>query len=190
MNNFLHKPCCPDGKKALKVAKRIKKKAQKVQINWLAFLLGKRLETKHIRPIELEEINDFVRLKKKQLKEKIFLGTFQLKLSKSYVGEVAYNRQSYIIMKDFAKQISDINIRSGLLDESTKIIAVEITSRHKRSKIKRIEKKEKNICSQELENVKEKFRNTYKIIIQYIPNMNSTKAIKGKKLLKNYYHFL
>ena len=32
MSNFRHKPCCPDGEKAIKVAKRIKKKSRKSTI--------------------------------------------------------------------------------------------------------------------------------------------------------------
>ena len=76
MYNFYHKTICTDGKRATEIGNRIKKKAtQKHQINKLHFLLKKRLDTKLLKRIHIEDIDDFVKLKLKHLERKIFLGS-------------------------------------------------------------------------------------------------------------------
>ena len=70
MYNFNHKHICPDGKHAQKVAKRIYDRSQKIQINKLAIILSKQLDTTQFPEVNLSDINDFVKLKRKVMKNK------------------------------------------------------------------------------------------------------------------------
>ena len=77
MDNFQHKHCCPDGDYGKEVARRIRIKALVVE-NKLDFLLKRQLGTSLIPSINLSDIKDFPIIKRKTLKRKIFMGTFQL----------------------------------------------------------------------------------------------------------------
>ena len=89
MINFTHKASCPDGTKSVKVAKLIKRRA-KLKKNVLAHLLRRHLVSNEgtgmFKSIQLSDVDDMVRLKRKTLINKIFLGKYQLKLCKSYLG--------------------------------------------------------------------------------------------------------
>ena len=182
MDNFLHKHCCPDGDYAQEVARRIRIKAQ-FDENKLAFLLNRQLGTSLIPTIELEEIKDFPIIKRKTLKRKIFMGTFQLKQSKSYLEDLVERGNAYIVSKEFAKgkeNIADLNLKTKLLSEKSKIIAVTITSRHKRGK------KTISLSNMNSKKAPEQFKTTYKIFVHYVPNVNSYKSIKSKlKIIKS-----
>ena len=79
------------------------------------------------------------------------------------------------------KKLFDRNISIKLENKELKLIAVEITSRHKRSEIK---------CSNKLDDKKNKmcsklFRTTYKMFILYKPRNDHAGSIKGMlKILK------
>lgn len=179
MDNFLHKHCCPDGDNAQEVARRILFKAQ-IEENKLSFLLKRQLGTSLIPLISISEINDFPIIKRKTLRRKIFMGTFQLKQSKSYVEDLVERGNAFIVSKEFIKakdMIPDEKLKKRLISEKSKIVAVTLTSRHKRGK--------KSISADN--DIKKKhpeiFKTTYKIFIHYIPNVNNYRSIKSMLIL-------
>ena len=169
MINFTHKPCISDGKNSIKIAKRIKKKA-KISTNNLEFLLKKRLDTKLMPSLELIKIEDFPKLKIKDIKERICFGTFQLKQSKSYLADLVKRVKAFKISSELIKQIKDKKLQKDLISTNSTILAAEIPSRHKRSRIKT--KEIKNEYDQ-------KFKSVYKVFIHYQPYENSYNSIKG-----------
>ncbi len=179
MINFQHKPCCPDNKKSTIVARRLRKKAKKSK-NDLEYLLNKRLDTKLMIPIHLNSLTDFPKLKRKEIVERITYGTFQVKQSLSYVGTMLTNTTGFIMKQKKSKSTVQVS------DSKSKIIAVEITSRHKRSELKEAGQKKDDLepkIKKEFTKLKEKYRNFYKVFIQYISDVNSPKGIKGIKHL-------
>jgi hypothetical protein len=67
----------------------------------MEFFLNKRLDTRLIKKINLLDIDDFPKLTIKKIKENILFGSFQLKLSKSYVNEMVQCGIAYSITEDF-----------------------------------------------------------------------------------------
>lgn len=160
MINFTHKACCPDENKVEKIAKRIKKRG-KIKSNHLESLISKHLDTKHITPLKISEIEDFVRLTPKKLNSTIFLGSYQQKQAKSYLDDIISTNKAYLVNETaFNKQRS----------EFSKIIAVEISSRHRRGE-------KKNECKGN--NHMDKLKHKYKVFLEYVPKMKSSKSIKG-----------
>ena len=175
MINFSHKSCCPDGKYAIKIAKKIRKKATTLaQNNQLEFLLDRHLGSKLIPEVNLSEIHDFPRLKYKQIGRNILYGTYQLRISKSYVVDLLKKGTAYYLTNDIINQFENKELRSDLIKKKSKIIGFKISSRHKRGEIIK-----KNKCSDMSE--EKQFRNLYRAFIHYIPNLNDTKSILGKK---------
>ena len=171
MINFDYIPCCPDGLKAKKIAHKIKTISENNSNNQLKFLLNHRLGTKQIKMFPLSEINDFVKLSRKKLIQKIFYGSFHFRQSKSYVTDLVSKGNAFTLSEAFINTFKNEKLKINLLDSKSKIIAVELPSRHKRSIIN---KKTSNTAEN-------KFRNTYKIFVKYIPRSNSYKSIKGKE---------
>ncbi len=171
MINFTHKPITADGNESALVAKRIRKKANQIyQENDLSFLLNKQLDTSLMAPIKLSSLNDFPRLKLNEITQKILFGTYQMKLAKSYIDELIKNEKNAFILADrIINQIENFELKSELQRNETKIIGIEIISRHRRG----IDKKKSKLESL-------KFRNNYKLFIQYVPGMNGHKNIKSK----------
>jgi hypothetical protein len=143
--------------------------------NPLKFFLAKHLDTKLIQKRHLSEIIDFVKLSKKDLIRNVFLGTFVIRQIKSYVAEVSSNGIAYFLSNKCIKQIANNKLRSKLLNKTSKIIGIEISSRHHRGI-------NKDKISEQLEI--DKLYVTYKVFIQYDPGVNSYKSIKGKNLKK------
>lgn len=164
MINFTHRPICPDKDKASLIANRMKKKAS-FDTNQLAYLLKKHLDTKEIKKIELADLEDFPKLNKNTIIEKLFYGTFHFKQAFSYVEDFLKSGNIYLVNKR-------IKLKKVSNEEKSKIIAAEIISRHRRSIKKNISKKKKVSSTNN-------FRNPYKVFIEYIPFNNHSKAIKG-----------
>jgi hypothetical protein len=175
MSNFVHKPSYTDIPNTEEVALRIKIKAQENQENKLEFLINKRLGTSFYQRIDITSINDFVKLNLEDLKKIIFLGSYQLKMSKSYLIDLLKHNVTYLLDKKILKQKpnNDLhkNIRSdfGETNSKTKIIAVELLSRHRRGLLK-----SKDFCE------KDKFRNVYKVFIHYVSQLESVSDIENK----------
>ena len=163
MLNFVHNPIYTDKPKTEEVALKIKKLSEKTQVNKLEFLIKKRFGTSLFNRIDITTINDFIKLKQKYLEQKIFLGSYQLKMSKSYLADLISHNTVYLIDKNIVKHIPIDKLHKKLrLDFSdpnskSKIIAVELLSRHRRGLIK-------SGCQNEIS----KYRNIYKVFIHYL----------------------
>lgn len=164
MLNFLHKACNPDGEQAQIIAKRMKERAIK-KINELEYLLNKRLGTKLTERIKLSEINDFPKIQLKTILEEILFGTYQYKECQRYYEDLLDIGYGYFICKKQKEKTSG--------ESNTKIIAFEISSRHRRSVVKYPTQK-KNKYSR-----KRQFKRNYKVFIEYTPNIDSPVSIKG-----------
>lgn len=178
MINFNHKPSCPDKENSEKVAKNIRKLAKK-KLNKLEDLLTKRLNTKDMIPINLNDINDFPQLRIEDITTDIVQGSFKLRQSKSYIGELVKNGKAYINSDKLPKNLKNItslvnpnlpiqlerrkeqNATGSYYD--SRIIAVQFLSRFSRG--------EKTHSTENIRNV----------FIQYSPNVHSVNAIKGFK---------
>jgi hypothetical protein len=99
---------------------------------------------------------------------------------RSYLSDLVKTGRIALIEEDSIRSLS-INFKTKafftLAVTKTKIIGAEIDSRHKRS----LNKANNN------KNYMRKFNLTRKVFIQYIPTVNSSKAIKGK--LNSKYQF-
>ncbi|RNA19707.1 vacuolar sorting-associated 13c [Brachionus plicatilis] len=169
MLNFYHKPCCPDEKIVVKIARRIKKKS-KTHSNKLNFLLAKQLDTKLITPIDLFSIIDFPVIRKNKIRNKIFFGSYQLKQANSYAKDLIFSSTAYVVSNNMIKKI--VNERFINEFKDSKILAFELISRHRRSR--------KKINKEQNENYIRKFRNTYKILFQaFICNCLSGQKTAG-----------
>lgn len=179
MLNFTHKPCCPDGKNALQIAKKIRKQTD-INENVLQFLINKRLDTKDLERIKIDNINDFPKLKKKRIRNSILFGSYQLKQSRSYLKELINNGIAYNVTSHFIKKITNQYIKTKLSGNDHKIVAIEIASRHKRSEIKKKDKEtdEKNTTTAPYK-LSERFKTTYKVFVFYQSNQNNSNGIKG-----------
>ena len=190
MSNFDHKPCNADGKDARKIAKKIRERA-KISVNHLNVVLKKHLDTAHMGKIELNSISDFPKLKINQMKNKIFYGTYQLRQCESYVGDLVKSGQAFLathkaVTSFFSKENC---FRQDLLQGKTKLLAVEIASRHKRGQVSLKQNasdesdSEEDLQKNTNSSKKLKFRTMYKVFIVYEPNVNNPEAIHGKYIL-------
>ena len=168
MINFTHKPCNPDGKNSAKISQRMKNRNEQQKSNPLKSLLKYQLGTKQIKAVRLSAVHGFPRLKRKKIASKIFFGTFQLKMSRSYLGELIRKDEAYIVSKNILNSLEDKTIRN-FVSNGSQIIAAIVNSRHRRGQIKN-----KNGSNYK------KFRNTYKVFILYRPNLISSQAIQGE----------
>ena len=164
MYNLFHKPCCPDGVNGKLIAQRMKNKITNER-NRLEFLLKKQFDTADINKFNLDEIVDFPKLKKKQLIRKVFFGTFYIRQSISYMKELITSNIVYSLNSKYIKKIDDDELRNDLIKYESIVIGCEILSRHHRGQNKETGK----------------FTNIYKIFVEYIPELNSPKAIKSKR---------
>ncbi len=174
MLNYTHNPITPDMGKSEIIADRMRKKSQ-FKKNKLEFLLGKTLGTKIIRPIEKKEIADFPRLKKSTIRDRITLGTFQPRLSKSYIKDISEKSFTYIVDNDIVKEIQNEKLKSDLTNVRLKIIAMEILSRHGRSK----KSKNNEVKTNEIKKLNHIHTKVYKVFILYKPGVNNYTGINA-----------
>ena len=168
MLNFNMKPCIPDGKHTVEVSKKILKKC-KEKINKLESLLEMKF-TSTVKSIQISNIDDFPQLKQSQIRRKITLGSYKLKQSQSYIGQIMEHGEAYFLQP---KQIEKHVLHSVVLKdlENSKILAVLIPSRHKRGK-----------KSKGLDEVNPKnFNIYYKVFIQYVPYSKSQSEMMNFK---------
>jgi len=182
MINFQH-TCFSNQSEAIDLAKKIRFKST-ITSNPLIFLLNKRLNTKLLTSTYLDTITDFPKLTEDDIKNNIFFGSFQLKQSKSYVIDLISNGKAYEVTKELLKQFSNHELKAELMEKKSKIIAVEIASRHKRSETKIISKAKKNTKLGDADVMMKKFKISYKVYVQYIPNKNEASSIKGNKCIE------
>lgn len=85
MINYSVRPCNPDLPNPLEVARKLRKASENTR-NKLKFLLKPRLNIARFRSVNFDAIkNEFPKLTKKEIEKKISLGTYHVKLSKSYI---------------------------------------------------------------------------------------------------------
>jgi hypothetical protein len=170
MINFTHQACCADGENADKVARRLKKKIDNPISNYLEPFLSIRFAVSTIPTVKLTNLSDFPKMSKAKLTRKIFFGSYYMKQSRSYLADLMKNGNLYVINDELIEQLKITKYIKDLLRQSlktSKIIGVEMASRHKRtSKIS------------DNASFTKKFKTTYKIFIHYVPNIESSRAIK------------
>jgi len=142
-----------------------------ILLNSLECIMKKRIDSKLMPLLDLNEISDFPKLNNKEIQERICLGSYQLKQSRSYMIDIIKKVRAFKVDKKMIDRISDQKLRDDLLQTDSTIIGAEIPSRHKRSKTKIIKKNNSE--------KKEKFKTVYRVFIHYQPTINSFKSIKG-----------
>ena len=95
MLNFNMKPCVPDGKDTVEIAKRIKKRCLKKQ-NKMESLLEMKFTTTVISS-DIKTISDFPQLKLSQIRKRITLGSFKLRQCQSYVEQIEQHGKVYLL---------------------------------------------------------------------------------------------
>ena len=91
MLNFVHKPCCADGDLAQEIGERLKQKCSETKINILENLLKLRIGTKKTPLKNFTELVDFPKLTEYEMETKLFFGSYYIKQSKSYLGDLLKN---------------------------------------------------------------------------------------------------
>ena len=141
MINFTFKPVWSDKPVTEKVARMMRQRYELPQFNDLEFLLGKQLGTTSFRQVDLESIDDFVMLKRRQMTRFIFNGTFHLKRARSYLIDLVTQSIAYVMEKNQLKKIVENlpnnecykQLKTYINDERAKVIATKVFSRHKRA---------------------------------------------------------
>jgi len=174
MLNYTHNSISPDKEKSKEIAGRMRRKSQ-IKHNKLEFILGKTLGTHTIRQIFLKDIVDFPRLKKSVIKNRISLGTFQLRLSQSYIKDIIDNNFTFIVNNEILKEIKNKKLRTDLARSKYKILAMEILSRHSRSRKSAKDELKKN----DLKKLNQLYTKVYKVFILYKPNVNNYTGINA-----------
>jgi len=175
MLNFTHTPVLPDKNNAKQIANLMKIRCR-IKINKLDFLLKKTVGSKSIPLINIADVIDFPHFKSKELMNKIALGTFQLKLVKSYLKDIINHGNPYRVSKNLCSEIKNNKLREDITKNKRKIIAMEILPRHGRSSKTLIEN-EIGVCTKKLT---KKFSKVYKAFVLYEPNNNNVLGIKGR----------
>lgn len=165
MINFDFKPCCPDLPNSKIIARRLRMKSELKQNNNLNFLLFKRFNKNDFEEEMLNLIDDFPKLTKTKLKKNVFLGSYHLRTSSSYLAEIIKNQQVYVTSRSFNSYLEKKNLKS----KNSKIISAKINPRHSRSR-----QKDSN-----------EIKKSYNVFIEYLPNLNSSKGIKSINNLYN-----
>ena len=173
MLNFNLKPCIPDGKDTITIAKRIKKKSLKRQNKLSSLLMMKFTST--VESIEIKTIEDFPKLTLSQIRRHITLGSFKLRQSQSYIDEILKYGRAFILNKNHIEKYFTVpKLKESLI--KSKVIAVLIPSRHSRGK----KVKSKNAIADDSFDPKN-FIKYYKCFIQYESN---------KKILEKQYRLV
>ena len=152
--NMTFKQLIDDKPNSLAVARRLEEKMLQNNDNTLQFLFHHRLSTqKYFYTMSPHLLDDFIQLKRKYLRQKIFFGSFHLKQAKSYLIDFIRINKAYVF-KPPKKLRSQI-------ENDTGIIGFKLTSRYKRSKSKKL-------IAQGKKGV-EQFNKVHKVYIQYKP---------------------
>ena len=188
MINFSLKPDYPHGKNSMYVARRMKSRKD-ISRNDLEILLSRQLESSLMQKREFLQIADFPKLKCRRLVKSIFQGSYQLRLCKSYLHDLIKNGHAFYPTIQLIKQIGNTKLRKDLIDGNSRLLAVEITSRHRRSDYKnRNESEQEEVQGNRRKKVPKIFKTTYKVFVEYVPFLNHYSSIKSK--LKGFLDFI
>jgi hypothetical protein len=141
MINFTHKPNLTDKPNTVEVANLMRSRCQEPQFNDLEFLLNKQLGTNLFEPRKLQEITNFVSLKRKQMTRYIFTGTFHLRRAKSYLVDLVNQDSAFTVnMPELNKIVNKLpdsenyrRLKTYICDPKVKILVTKVASRHKRA---------------------------------------------------------
>jgi hypothetical protein len=81
----------------LKSLQELLKKKSKLHENNMEHLLSRRFNTKKCIEKQLSSIEDFPKLTLKEIQNEILFGSFQLRQSRSYVGDMINNGKVFIL---------------------------------------------------------------------------------------------
>jgi len=157
MHNFSFNPIVVDGINTEKISKNIKLRSEYLKKNILDLIINKHFSSSNWNKANLNDINDFPRLKRKQMKAKLFFGSFQLNQSKSYIADLEKTEVTYLTEEGIKNFFEKEKHFKKLCEKKTKLIGVKVLSRHRRGS-----------------NAKD-----YKVYLEYKPNINSPKSIKS-----------
>ena len=119
------KPCIINGEDTIKIAKRLRKRCLKKQ-NKLESLLNMKF-TSTVKSDEIKNISNFPKLTISQLKNHIVLGSYKIKLSLSYMGQLVDHGKVYFLNKNLIdKHVSHSKVRNEIESNNSKILAVLI----------------------------------------------------------------
>ena len=144
MINFTHKPNLTDKPHTVEVANLIRSRCEAPQFNDLEFLLNKQLGTNLFEPRKLQEITNFVCLKRKQMTRFILAGTFHLRRAKSYLVDLVNQDSAFIVnMPELIKIVNKLpdsenyrRLKTYICDPKVKLVVTKVASRHKRAVVK------------------------------------------------------
>lgn len=114
---------------------------------------------------------------------KLFYGKYYIRQAKSYLHDVVTYATSSLISENI---LNVLDLKNFEKFENSKIIVMQIPSRNKRglkkegdSEVTEIETEEESKINTPIK----KFRDRYKVFIQYVPGLNSPESIKGNNLI-------
>lgn len=153
--NMTFVPLVDDKPNTQSVARRLKEKIAQIENNDLEFLLNHRLTTeRYFQPLVPHFLDNFIQLKRRYLRKKIFVGSFHFKQAKSYLVDFIRINKAYIYNPPKKLKTQ--------LEPNTVIAAFKLTSRYKRSKSKAfIAQGKKGI---------DRFNKVHKVYLKYIPS--------------------
>ena len=116
------KPLIDNKPNSKAVARRLREKMLQNQDNNLHFLFEHRLTTpKYFFTMSPHFLDDFVQLKRKYLRQKVFFGSFHLKQAKSYLIDFIRINRAYVF-KPKKKMRSEIENNTRIIDFYNKSI--------------------------------------------------------------------
>lgn len=178
MINYAFKPTFPDGEDSMCVARNMMSK-HGILRNDLEEFLNRQLDTSLMKKINFNQIEDFPKLKRRHLVKSVFQGSYQLRQCRSYLKDLIANGHAFTPASQLLKQVTISEMKEDLLQGITKLIAVEVTSRHRRGEYR---KQNDQVYSEPTDQKKtpKLFKTTYKVFVEYVPFLNHHSGIKSR----------
>ena len=93
MYNFCHVPCEPDGPDSNFISNQIREKTKIIE-NKMKFFLKMKFGTRFFNLKTFNDVkNEFPRLTLQEIRKYITFGSYQIRLSRSYIGEIIENNK-------------------------------------------------------------------------------------------------
>lgn len=131
MYNFTHQNRIEESDENIENATNLKNKALEDKKN-LEFLLSKQLGTVKFPLVNINEIIDFPKLSKNDLIKNLLFGTYHIRMSKSYIGDLVDNLKLYLNSNDIYSDKALPQELVDMLKNGSKILAAEIIPRYHR----------------------------------------------------------
>jgi hypothetical protein len=167
--NLTFKPLIDDKDHSEAVARRLKQKLNLRRDNNLEILFRSRMSTRrYFSCVNIRSIDDFIPLKRRYLRQKVYCGSFHLKMAKSYLFDFMTITQAYVYKPP--------KYLLHLIEPNSKILAFKVSSRYKRSKSKLFISKGKQGIDQ--------FNKVNKVFLHYTPWAEMYEDEKRSRLKK------